>query len=109
MSRDDYISGWPEMSEPLQKEQVDGLVKRVMFSGSVGFIRHARDEMRNDDLGEIDIRNALKNGSCFDFRLKDETWRYRIRTQEITVIVSFRTESQLTVVTAWKGRIRNEW
>jgi len=104
MSRNDYISGWLELSEPLGEEKVDSLVKRIMFSGSVSFERHAEEEMRKDDLGKIDIFDVLENGSCLRSDLRDGSWRYRIQKNDVVVVVAFPSDNRVKVVTAWKRK-----
>jgi hypothetical protein len=33
---------------------------------------------------------------------ENSSWRYRVRTARIAVIVAFRSETELRVVTAWR-------
>jgi len=44
----------------------------------------------------------LKAGCVEGKDLISGTWRYRIRTPEVCVVVAFRSETELVVVTAWR-------
>lgn len=78
------------------------LLRRVLQNGMLVFTGHARREMANDGLAEIDVRNALRGGHV-DFEEEvSGTWRYRVKTQRMVVGVAFRSETEAVVVTAWR-------
>jgi hypothetical protein len=78
------------------------LIGQIVRKGTIGYSNHALDEMRKDDLTTVDVVNVLRGGVvefCEEVR---RTWRYRVRTSRMTVVVAFRSETWLTVVTAWR-------
>ena len=64
---------------------------------------HAREEMTNDDLSMRDVLRVLRSGVVEPGELLRNTWRYRVRTSWAYVVVTFRTEDKVVVVTAWRS------
>ena len=89
--------------EPLDKHELDTRTNDVLDNGSVHFTDHVRDDkFPFEDLDELDCRNVLRNG-WLDFPEYDEgSWTYRIRTSAIVVVVTFQSERDLVVITAWR-------
>jgi hypothetical protein len=58
--------------------------------------------MEKDALSEIDITNVLRGGVVDPAEFETGSWRYRVRTQRIAVVIAFRSEESLVVVTAWR-------
>ena len=58
--------------------------------------------MEADDLKAGDCLNVLRGGWVEPAELEAGTWRYRVATQRIVVVVAFRSETVLVVVTAWR-------
>lgn len=82
-----------------------GLVKRIVREGEIAWSGHARDEMRKDNLDTGDCLNVLRAGAVReppDF--ERGSWRYRVHTSRICVVVAFRSATELAVVTAWRKR-----
>lgn len=90
------------MLEPLGNAEVDKRVRTILQNGTVGFTEHARKQMAGRILSDRDIVNVLRGGRCDGCDFEDGTWRYRVRTQQIVVVIAFRNETQLTIVTAWR-------
>lgn len=93
--------------QPLSPGDARRLIREILETGVVVFSRHARDEMANDDLDANDCRNVLRGGSVDPPELhqgRRDSWRYRVHTSRIWVVVAFVSESKLVVVTAWRGR-----
>ena len=63
---------------------------------------HAREEMTNDDLSMRDVLRVLRSGVVEPGELLRNTWRYRVSTSWAYVVVTFRTEDNVVVVTAWR-------
>jgi hypothetical protein len=55
-------------------------------------------------LTAVDATNVLRGGVVEPGEFENGSWRYRIRTQRIYVVVSFRSETELRVVTAWRWK-----
>jgi hypothetical protein len=91
-----------KLDEPLEPSVARRLIRSILAVGSVRFSRHALEEMAKDALAEVDIVNVLRGGVVDPGELENGSWRYRARTQPIAVIASFRSETSLVVVTAWR-------
>ncbi len=79
---------------------MSGADPKLIFGG------HALEEMANDSLSTSDVINVLKSASA---SIKDEpetkngTVRYRVKTLNYCVVVSFlKNADGLFVVTVWK-------
>jgi hypothetical protein len=90
------------MNEPLPPSRVRGLVVVILERGVLAFSRHAYDEMRKDNLTEVDVRNTLRGGAASPGEYENGSWRYRISTARSCVVISFRDELRAVVVTAWR-------
>jgi hypothetical protein len=88
--------------EPLNPIQARQLIRNIIAAGEVRFSRHAFEEMARDDLSTVDCANVLRGGVVEPPEWEHGSWRYRVRTNRIYVVISFRSETQLVVVTAWR-------
>ena len=91
-------------TEPLKAHQVKALVRDVLKEGSTSFGKHAYEEMEKDDISEQDVANVLRRGSPQDGEWENGSWRYEVVSTRFTVIITFRSETYLFVVTAWRNR-----
>jgi hypothetical protein len=69
----------------------------------VSFTRHAREQMRERDLKSGDVLNVLKAGKIMsvpDFI--NGSFRYRVQTNKITVVLAFKKPNHVVVITAWR-------
>jgi hypothetical protein len=76
------------------------LVRSIMGGGWVFFSSHAVDEMEKDELSPRDVENVLRGGVVREPEWENGSWRYHVETSKIRVVVAFRDESTLIVVTA---------
>lgn len=90
------------LDEPLDPPAARALIRSILADGSVRFSRHGLDEMAKDCLSELDVTNVLRGGSVDPAEFEHGSWRYRVRTQRIAVVIAFRSETSLVVVTAWR-------
>lgn len=60
--------------------------------------------MAERDLSEIDVKNVLRGGVVDPGEYENCRWTYQIRTQRMAVVVAFRSETELVVVTAWREK-----
>jgi hypothetical protein len=88
--------------EPFHPTQAQRLIRRILEAGTVDFSNHAFAEMAKDALTAVDCTNVLRGGVVEPPEEDSGTWRYRVRTARIYVVVAFRSEMQLVVVTAWR-------
>jgi len=94
------------VTEPFGPADAKRLILAILVGGTVAFSKHAELEMADDNLGpieKIDVINVLRGGVVEPGELEKGSWRYRVRTQRISVVVVFRTETALVVVTAWRN------
>jgi hypothetical protein len=94
----------PDVGKQLHGTQAKKLIKEILKNGIVGFVKHAKDEMANDNLCQTDVINVLERGRIYepaDLSTRGD-WRYRVHTDQICVVVSFRSCTDLTVVTVWR-------
>ena len=90
------------LDEPLDPATARALIRSILADGSVRFSRHALEEMDKDGLSELDVTNVLRGGAVDPGELEHGTWRYRVRTGRIAVVIALRSETSLVVVTAWR-------
>ncbi len=90
------------MDGPLSPPDAKRLIRDILAGGEVVSSKHASDEMMNDDLTIVDCVNVLRGGVVERAELEKGTWRYRVHTQRIWVVVGFRSVRRLVIVTAWR-------
>lgn len=100
--------GGVDTTKRLNSLQASKLLKRNLRERGTGFSQHARDEMEADDLAEPDIANTLRCGVVGGGEFVNGTWRYRVETERIVVVVAFRGEAEAVVVTVWRKRARGK-
>ena len=90
------------LKEPLPAHEAKRLIVKAIDSDRIDFKQvHAREEMTDDDLSIRDMR-VLRGGVVEPGEIHRGTWRYRVRTSWASVVVTFRTEDNVVVVTAWR-------
>ncbi len=92
------------MSEQLPNHAAKGLIRLILANGSFAYTSHAKKELAADQLTTVDVVNVLRGGVVEFSELVDGTWRYRVRTNTIVVVVAFRSENELVVITAWRKK-----
>ena len=90
------------LSEPRRPDDAKRLIRQILQIGRFTYSKHAMEEMLADDLTTVDCESVLRAGIVQppDFALG--TWRYRCETNRMAVVVAFRSESELVVITAWR-------
>lgn len=69
----------------------------------ISFTKHAREQMRERDLKSGDVLNVLKAGKIFSEPEEiNGSFRYRVQTKKITVVIAFKKPNHVVVVTAWR-------
>jgi hypothetical protein len=92
------------VGEPFTPQHARKLIRQILLTGTVSFSTHAFKEMAKDNLTTVDCTNVLRGGVVEPPEYRDGTWRYRVRTAAIYVVVAFRSDTQLAVITAWRIR-----
>lgn len=90
------------MDEPVDAPTLRRILRQVLAQGNLAFTRHALQEMANDDLSEADIVNVLRAGRYDGCDFEQRSWRYRVATALMVVVVALRSEHRAVVVTAWR-------
>lgn len=90
------------LQEPLSNHAAKKLIAEILKTGTVSIDGHAYKAMEDDNLTEIDVQNVLRGGWVEFSEYERRSWRYRVRTQRIWVVVAFRSETHLVVVTVWR-------
>lgn len=90
----------------IDKNQARKLLGQILNSErpKIIFSRHALEELENDDLTTVDATNVLKSQDSFleEGEFENGSWRYRVSTQKIVVVIAFTELGDGTiVVTAW--------
>jgi Domain of unknown function (DUF4258) len=88
--------------EPYTPELAQRLIRAAIRTGIVTLTSHARDEMKADHLDMADVLNVLRGGWVEEPEYENRAWRYRVRTNRLCVVVEFRSETEIVVVTAWR-------
>ena len=91
------------MEEPLAPAAARDLIRRILRTGRFIYSRHAIEEMLADNLTTVDCENVLRGGAVRPGEYDRGSWRYRVETRRITVVVAFRSEHEIVVVTAWRA------
>ena len=90
------------MDEPLAPEAARQLIREILRAGRFIYSKHAKEELLADRLSTVDCENVLRGGVVRPGEFENGSWRYRVETGRITVVVAFRSEHELVVVTAWR-------
>ena len=93
------------LTEPVGAVEAKALIRSILQTGHTVWSRHALTEMAGDKHGEIiraDVVNVLRGGVIEPGEFERGSWRYRVHTNRIWVVVAFNSESELVVVTAWR-------
>lgn len=93
------------MKEPFNRNEAKKLIQAICREGVIVSSRHAREELAADDLTTVDVMNVLRAGRILEQpELIEGTWRYRVHTPQMVVVVAFVSESKLKLVTAWRKK-----
>lgn len=99
--------------EAVNLVEVGRIIREMVQRGcDVFYVKHARDEMRNDEVNAVDVQHALKGCAVVDLRRKGADWAFTCngrardgRELEASVIVV--DADQLRVITVYdRGKSR---
>jgi hypothetical protein len=100
-SHDVYVV---DVGGPLGPEDAKRLIRAILERGEVVPSGHALEELEKDKLTMVDATNVLRGGVVDPPDFERGTWRYRVRTMRICIVVAFRSETKLAVVTGWREK-----
>jgi hypothetical protein len=87
----------------LKPDVARDLFRRIVKDGDIEFTKHAREELKKDNLHTTDCMNVLRGGSVVATELRHGKIRYRVETNQMTAMVSIVSETELCVITAWRN------
>lgn len=90
--------------DPMGPAEAKKRIRRIIADGTVVFSGHALDEMAKDEMTTVDCGNVLRGGVVEPPEFERGSWRYRVRTNRMCVVVLIRTPNELKVITAWRIR-----
>ena len=90
------------LDEPLDEIAAERLIRNIIERGTVRWTAHVLQRLLARDLTTVDCLNVLRASVVDPPELEDGTWRYRVRGGRISVVVAFRSENTLVVITAWR-------
>ena len=88
--------------EPLEPAAVKALILAALNTGTLRFSGHALTELAKDRRTTVDAVNVLRGGVVQPGEFENGSWRYGVFTVRMAVVVAFRSETAVVVVTAWK-------
>jgi len=97
------------LDEPLRPPRAKTLIRAILNGGEVTYSKpHAVERLQKWGLSTVDCINVLRGGVVEEPELENGSWRYRVHTPLICVIIRFISDDMLEIVTAWreKGRDR---
>jgi len=91
------------MKQPFLKGEAKKQLRKILSNGSVAYSRpHAIERLKKWNLSMLDCENVLRGGIVDEAEYENGSWRHRVRTQKIAVIIEFLSEEELLIVTAWR-------
>jgi hypothetical protein len=78
---------------PLTAAEARKLIRRLLEQGTFVVVPHARDEMRKDDLNDVDAVNVLRGCTPQEAEHENGAWRYRVETPRMAFVVEFRSRA----------------
>jgi len=89
-------------ADPLSPPDARKLIQAIVTSGRVIFTSHADRELTVDGVNRDQAFDVMKGGIVEPAEFERGSWRYRVRAQRIYLVVAFRSEQELVVVTGWR-------
>jgi hypothetical protein len=91
------------LDEPLKPPQAKTLIREILIAGEVTYSKpHAEERLKKWNLTTLDCVNVLRGGVVAEGEFENGSWRYRVYTPRISVVVRFESEDILQIVTAWR-------
>ncbi len=91
------------MNQPFEKSAAKKLLRKILSDGFVTYSRpHAIERLEERNLSMVDCENVLRAGIVDEAEYENGSWRHKVRTQKIAVIIQFLSEEEILIVTAWR-------
>lgn len=95
-----------DVPSPLSAGAVRQRIRDILANRwTVVWTSHAKKELANDDMTTVDATNVLRCWRHMDPPEPDINtgeWKYRIHTDMMGIVVKFRSETEVVVITAWR-------
>lgn len=88
--------------EPLTPAEAKALIRQIVANGTVAYSTHCKDQMRARNVTMLDVQNVLLGGIVDPAENENGSWRYRVRTMKFIVVVAFRSETSIVLVTTMR-------
>ena len=89
--------------EPLSPPQAKLLIRQILKDGIITYVRpHAVERMKDRRMSTLDCENILLGGVVQEPELVNGTWRYKVCTPKMCVVIRFEDKNTLQIVTAWR-------
>ena len=95
-----------DLESRLDKNQALKIIIQLLKNtpSLVYFSKHCRIQMKSRDLRVGDIINVLGAGKILnDPEYEKASWRYKVQTQKISVVIALRSPNHIIIVTAWRN------
>jgi hypothetical protein len=94
------------VSESLHVDEATArkLLREILAAGRLWYSGHAKAEMARDTLTTVDLENVLRAGVVEPCEFEHGSWRHRVKTNRICVVVVLLSETEAVVVTTWRIR-----
>ena len=90
------------MDESLRPDEARRLIRQIVAAADLRYSPHARAEMATDGIETRDCEHTLRAGVVEEPEWENGSWRYRVRTSQLCVVVAFPGLERVIVVTAWR-------
>lgn len=87
-------------SDPAAKQRL----RDILEHGTVTWSQHALERLRERGIDTADIQTALKGGVVEPAHYENGAWRHRVRGRFLEIVIQFKADDHLLVVTAWSIR-----
>ncbi len=95
-----------DITSRLHRTQARKILAEILNKSGISrisFTRHCEEELKKDFLTTVDVFNVLKAGQIYeDPEWINDSYRYRVETNKITVVISFVSPGSVWCVTAWR-------
>ena len=89
---------------PLAPDRATELVRCIVRNGAVAFGDRALSSLRSQGLTTADCHNVLRWGTSDPASSHDGAWYYRLHTANAFVVVAFRSDLEIVVMSAGKKK-----
>lgn len=101
-----HPNGESGMSQCPDQHEAKKFFKEHREGGTLSLVltRHASEEFSKDDMDIQDCMNVLRAGAWDPPEWENGSWRYRVRTQKMTVVMAIDfQDAEFTIVTGWRN------